>query len=390
MSFIQKGPLCLFLISSLVLLQGCWNQIEVNRLAIVSAVGLDQADKHHIQVTVEVIVPGQSGGSGGKNSSGGPSKGKTKMIRTAKGKTLSSAIENLQKKMSRKIFFGQTEIIVFGESLARSGVNRQLDFFSRSPESRLNLYPFVCKGNANKILSLSPALESRLSEVVTNESDYERIRRITLNNLLQGLGSYEETAVIPWVQMASDQTTPYLDGDAILKKGELIGTTNNKETKSISLIRNNLSQTNLDVNMGPNEFVSLKLIHCHAKLIPKIKNGKWEMTIQIQAVADALQNSTAKDLSNVKMIGQIQKQADKQIRNEIYQTIEKSQNQWRADVFQFSRIFERKYPKQWTNVKSRWKQVIFPSLKTKVMVHVKVERQGINSSPPGIPKKGEL
>ncbi|HET7658435.1 MAG TPA: Ger(x)C family spore germination protein, partial [Bacillales bacterium] len=337
MSRIRKGCLGLFLIGCFFLLSGCWNQIEVDQLAIVTAIGLDKNKDGKIQFSAEIVAPREvaGGGGGGQQSSGGRGSGYQKIVRSASGETLASAIENLQEKVPRKIFLGQTEVVVIGEALARSGFRGQLDYLSREPESRLNLYPFVCKGKARDILQIAPTLETQLSNVLANESDFERKRRMTLNDLLQELGRPEETAVIPWVQMTAAQSFPYIKGEAILKKGKLIATTGKKGTKGLSWLRNDLSETNIDVNLGSKGKVSLDLVRSNARFIPAIKNGKWMMDIQIQTVDDLVQNTTTKNTSNLKINKLIQKKAAEKIKKIVNRVIQKAQKRWKADALGF-------------------------------------------------------
>ena len=54
-----------FLFLHILLLSGCWDRSEVNQLAMVTAIGIDQKEEHRIELSVQVIVPRAIMGGGG-------------------------------------------------------------------------------------------------------------------------------------------------------------------------------------------------------------------------------------------------------------------------------------------------------------------------------------
>jgi spore germination protein KC len=123
--------LFVFIYTSLFLLTGCWDRVELNDVALIRGIGLDQKEDNRIEVTVEIAIPQiQSGSEGGGGSGGG---GQT-LIRTGQGVTIADALEQLTKRIPRKVFWGNSEVIVIGEKLAEEGIRDQIDFFIRHPE----------------------------------------------------------------------------------------------------------------------------------------------------------------------------------------------------------------------------------------------------------------
>ncbi|PQP81346.1 hypothetical protein C0Q44_23380 [Paenibacillus sp. PCH8] len=86
-----------------LLLSGCWDRIEINDLAIVLATGIDYEDGK-VQLTSQIFIP-RKASAGDSSGSGGSPSGVT-MIRTAEGRTIAEALNRLQRKVPRNMFWG--------------------------------------------------------------------------------------------------------------------------------------------------------------------------------------------------------------------------------------------------------------------------------------------
>lgn len=164
MGILQRAAKILLVCVNLILLSGCWDRTEVNDLALIVGLGIDQKKDGKIMITVELIAPkaaggGQMLGGGGGDGGGG---GRGKIVRSGTGATVADAISNLQEKLPRRVFWGHTKVIVFGERAARAGIRQHLDFLSRNPQARLRSNVLVSKGTAKSVLELIPPDRTKL------------------------------------------------------------------------------------------------------------------------------------------------------------------------------------------------------------------------------------
>lgn len=117
---------------------GCWDREEVNSLAIVTSAGFDRTKDGAVELTLEIAAPRmkQSGKaqSGDKKEGGGQT-----IIRTAVGKTAAEAQGRLQMMLPRTIYWGQLQLVVVGEALAKNGLREQFDYLVRDNEIRLRV-----------------------------------------------------------------------------------------------------------------------------------------------------------------------------------------------------------------------------------------------------------
>ena len=102
------------------------------------------------------------------------------MVRSGEGNTIADAMANLQEKLPREVFWGQTKVIIFGEKLAKEGIRVPLDFLTRHKEPRLRAQIFGANGTAKDVLGLHPPLERSPSEVLRELSKSEVLTEVTL------------------------------------------------------------------------------------------------------------------------------------------------------------------------------------------------------------------
>ncbi len=65
---VGKRMLCLLLIASLPILPGCWDRKELNEIALIRAIGIDQTEEGQIEVTLLQALPHRAGTRGGEEA----------------------------------------------------------------------------------------------------------------------------------------------------------------------------------------------------------------------------------------------------------------------------------------------------------------------------------
>ncbi len=140
-------------------LSGCWDRVEVNNLAIVDGAAFDAVPTGGIQVTLQIVVPGNlpnsagmQGGGGGGSSGGQP----PVTVVTASGPSISAVESELQQRVPGHIFWGDCRAVVIGQALAQAGIGEVLDFFLRERRTRLETDLLVTQGEAGPYLQVTP------------------------------------------------------------------------------------------------------------------------------------------------------------------------------------------------------------------------------------------
>ena len=99
----------IFIVITLFSLTGC-SYVELNKMAIVSALGIDYKDNSY-QITAQVMDVQKTEGN---------SSIQTSLIYEAEGKTIGEAIRNLSEKYPKTVYLGHLQIIIIGKEVAES------------------------------------------------------------------------------------------------------------------------------------------------------------------------------------------------------------------------------------------------------------------------------
>ncbi|MEW9673441.1 Ger(x)C family spore germination protein [Ammoniphilus sp. 3BR4] len=388
----KKWLMVLVLLLNPLLLAGCWDRTEINDVALITGIGIDQKDEKTIELTAEMHIPKAVGGGGG-GGNGGSGGGPQTFIRSGEGNTIADAISNLQLKTPREIFWGQTKVMVIGEKLAKEGIRGLLDFLTRHPEPRLRTYVFVAKGKAKDVMELQPPLERSASEVLRELAVSEVLLDVTLKDLLQMLHGDAQAAALPMVRILPPQegmdplqTIAYINQTAIFKKDKMVGQISDTLTRGVLWFRDEIKQAN--VSLKPQEgkgYVSATLLRANSELIPKIEDGKWKMTLKGVTEDDLIVNESNLNVMDPKVTQMLQKDLEKDIELRLTQTLEKVQKELKIDILGFAEEFRRKYPKEWKKVKKDWDE-IFPSVEVTYDIKAYIRRPGLATNPQGLPE----
>lgn len=217
---------CVVLIAAM--LSGCMNTVHLKDLLIVEGMGIETKDDK-INVIIQTLKLGAA-------SSTEPPEGNRTYNTEEDGDTIVDAVSNLTQSVSKKLFFGQNKIIVFSREIAEANFKENLDYFLRSPDSRIDVAVCIADKSSKDII------ESKENDAGV---PCENMVYLLKNGQDAGVSAY--VSVSELLNMASDKTSDiYLP---VLKKEK---EKNNVETNGIGLFSNDrlVYVTNDDETMG--------------------------------------------------------------------------------------------------------------------------------------------
>ncbi|GGD93381.1 Ger(x)C family spore germination protein [Paenibacillus nasutitermitis] len=375
----------------LSLTSGCWDRTEINDMAIVLAAGADAGEKGMVELTVQVYVP--TSGSGA-SSSGEPgalnTSGAQTMVTTADGVSLADALSHLQERLSRKLFWGHSDVFVFGKKRAEAGIKEDLDFILRFVQMRERTDVYVTEGKAFDIMQLIPRLERSSMEALSELSKTQVSTEVDLRNIVQDmLETPEQTFFLPSV-LSGDEISdklhmhktnkPYFSGLSIFKHGKMIGSVDNDISRGVFWLTNRIKAS--VITLTPKEVegtVSVDLTSSRTTVHPHIdEKGKWHVVLSISGMGDVLQNTTSLDLMNPQDMLLVNRGANELIRSRVDRALAQVQKNMKADVLGIGKAFRKHYPKQWKQAKKNWEQV-FHEVNIKTDINVRIVHTGIVS-----------
>jgi spore germination protein KC len=396
----RKKILCFILCFQLVISTGCWDRVELNDRAIWLATGWDVGEKEGVEITGQIVIPSnmQTKGSGG-----GGGTGSEYITVSAKGINSRNALQNMQNKLSREAFFGQRRVVMYGEKFAKRGVREEIDSNTRSPDIALRTDVFVVKGDsALKALNLTYPLEKPPATSVLKEHEQS--------------GGKGDTAFLEFLIAAnSDGIRPtlpaieigYFQDEHQTAKGELakpilklagiavfdqdlslLGFMDMEETRDFNWIIGILKRRTLASEIKEGN-VSVALTELTSKITPnKIQGQQVGFIVELSGEGEILENNTNLDLEKLKNLQYLQKEIEKQAKEQVQETINKVQKKYKVDIFGFGEALRKKKAKQWKSLEGEW-DPYFANADITVKVDLEINRIGM-SGPSLLYKESEI
>ncbi|MBU3153310.1 Ger(x)C family spore germination protein [Clostridium estertheticum] len=365
-------------------LTGCWDNIELDKIAIVMGVGIDKTPQiAEVDMTVQVAntkaVRSSSTDISPKNTS-------DYFNLESTGDTIFSIVRGFSKRSNRKLFFAQNQVIILGRGIAEEGLEKYIDYFYRDHETRNLVWILICDRTANEILDIKSDFESipsiGINALVKQQQYNSEAPMVDLQKFAYRLMSKTISPIAPLIKVSveGNKKIAYVSGTAVFKKDKMIGEMNKVETRgvlwAIGEVKKGIIVT---TDPGSNNKVSLEITRASSKIIPKIKNGKINIQIMIKEEGNLVEQSDSNDLANPKVIEVLEKNKDSIIKKEVMLAFKKAKS-LDADVFGFGEAIHQKYPKEWKNMKNNWDET-FKNINLDVVVDAKLRRIGRITKP---------
>ncbi|KEO84832.1 Ger(x)C family spore germination protein [Tumebacillus flagellatus] len=356
---------------------GCWDRVEVNDLAIVTSIGLDKTADQKIALSTELVIPA------GSTSQTGPSGETQKMVVTASAATIGDAVFLLQHKLSRRIFWGQAEVLFLGENLLKTGFHDELDYILRDRETRLRIEPYACEGDARDVMLAKPRLGTELGDVMRDHSQLMFKREISINEVAQMLTRDGHVAFLPKVSAKTkEQSVPFINGGVIMKRDRMAGEVGLEEGFLIQWIRDNFKPQMITFQpKNTSAPITVQILHSTTKLTPTFEKGIPHIVIHVNADGIVMNNSTSLKESDPEVSRTLEQEAEKEIGRLMKTVIQKRQTEEKADVFGFWKAFHKKDPKSLRALQETWNEQAFPRLQVQVDANVNILNTGMISEP---------
>ncbi|TWE04922.1 spore germination protein KC [Neobacillus bataviensis] len=377
-------------------LTGCWDQRELNKIALVMALGLDKTKgKEEYHVSYEVVNPTEISGKTGT--------GRTTPITvySSSGSTIFEALRNGADESPRQLMISHTNVIIVGEELAKEGIHGILDFFERDDEGRLTSNLLIARNTkAEEVLkTLTPiekvpalAIKGKLDTMVQKLS---KGYSVELDEVIRGVLKKGGGPVISGVQLiegaksgskesaiktATPATVIKISGLGMLKGGKLVGWLNDGAARGAAVINNKLRGSSVSIDCKQNKNgLSIEVRRSKATIKTNIGNHIPTIQLFVKQEGSIGQIFCAIDLKKSKEIRKLEKKWAKETRKEVQKAIVQAQRK-HTDIFGFGEALERANKQKWKEVEKDWGD-IFAESKVEVHVETRIRRPGMRSIP---------
>ena len=262
-----------------LLFTGCTENRHLKDLFIVEGLGIDYYD-NNLSVTLQGLKVNMS------NASDTP-QGNMVVNTSASGTTVSSAINNITKAVSKRAFFGHNKIIVLSKELAQSDIKNYIDYFLRSEDARADVAICVSKENAKFILESKENDANVPSEnILFLINKNEKTGQSILVNENEFLMLYEDKysdVYLPVIERKDDESTVKSAGIALFSDNRLAYITNDIETKGFVILNNKANDVLIQISDEKFGKIDVKLSNIKCKKSASIAENKAYFNVEINA-----------------------------------------------------------------------------------------------------------
>lgn len=367
----------ILMLTSIIILTGCWNYRELNDYAIATGMAIDYEDGEY---EVSLLFA---------NGSNKEDEDTQVTVRSEKGKTIYEAIKNISLSMPKEIYISHLSVIVFSEDMAKNGLRPALDFLLRDPQSHQNFYIIVAKDTKAKdtLTILTPLADYPSQNITANikitEKLQGRITNASFNNfvskiLQKGSNPISNSIIIVGNEaegtkkeeqensVASAYTK--LDTIGLFKNDKLVGWTTMDESIGINMLLGDVEILYLNLPCNNDNLVITSTSY-------KVKNNieKEKITVNINASGMINEVGCSVNLEDPKNIQKYEQKVEEKMKEYINMAIDKAKS-LKTDIFGYGNMIYKKYPNYFNSI-DNWDEV-FPNLKIDINVQFTLAHKG--------------
>ncbi|MBH5316733.1 Ger(x)C family spore germination protein [Paenibacillus sp. GSMTC-2017] len=383
----------ILLFASFLLLTGCWNRVELNEIAIISATGVDWQDGKWV-MSYQIVIP--------KAISSGTSGSGTAAVNvfSTEGENFRMAISKASEESARRLYFSHNQVVIISQEAARKGIAPLLEAYLRNHDSRETVSVFLSKGNARKMLEqLIPPEQipgAAVQRMITNEeTGSAAFRQMTIHSVLKELLSNTKATGIPGLVLAgSGKSTDSVDEMGktstpskvrlnelgLIHGDKLVGWLNDDQSRGVMWLSDNVDKTTVSYSCAENKVgpdgSSVRIMKASTKIQSVPMNNKWKMKVKIEAKGVLMEYSCHHDLTKPKEVERVERKIEEEIKA-IALGGWKSVRKYKTDIMGFGNIIHEQHPKLWKESSGNWDE-LFPLTELEISVKMKVESTGMS------------
>lgn len=353
------------------LLSGCSND-TLSRLTIIEGVGIDQ-NKDKISLSVQYLNLETSSGTNDTITEGITS------VATATQDSIGDCVAAASRVLSKKLFFGQNKIVIFGRDLVEQGIEDSVDYLMRSVDSRPDVLVAMSDTKADDVIRCNeksakiPA--QTIYELMTNGETAGVSARVTVNMLLDACNDSLTDIYMPI--LSADKENVICQGIAVFSRGKYAASLNNAQTLGFLLMHNKVSDGTVSVSNREMKNVVCQILSADAKNRVVVNGNELSFIsdIKVEIMLDEVQNgiTTAVDEKQISAIEQlVNEYLETQCRRAFYTCVYSE-----SDALMLSRMLAKENEGAYRSLQSNFRSSM-KNIKPVITVHSRLEK--INDS----------
>lgn len=364
--------LCFAVLLSIFLFSfsGCWSADEINTKAIIMGISVDFAEGgEKYLVTAQIAVPSQL-----KSDSAGSEKAYINVA--AEGAGIQATLHEFESSLSRKIYTGHTELIIFSEEVAKSGLSPVLDYFYRSSEARFSVPIIIAEGKAADLLDTKVDLEkmpvSRILGILANHGSDVIMSRTTMGDLLREMVTKNSATTLALFSTIDER--PAMNKAALIKGDKMIGSLSIEQQHYELLVNGEYEEGIIVCKINDDKVVSFRITKCVTEQDLKYENGEFSADIDIYITAQISGVTFGGEEYTTEARKEIEQILHDFVTDRIMEVLQITKDM-NADTVGFCEMLYRKYPRESKELLENWDEN-YKNFPINVMVSAKLTATG--------------
>ena len=376
-----------------LLLTGCWDSVEIDKKAFVSAVAIDVGKdidkKDHGIDFLNMDEDDRENLSIVKVTYDFPDirnmdtqKGTTeKLYLSVDGYSLSDAYIKATSKTSRSLHFGHSKLLLLSEEVYNypSLVNEFMDYIERTPSINRAMMMAIVEGSTEDYLKSKPMQEDGVDNYITNllrnNRDNGSFKPVTVTKYIDMVKS-DNLAILPIFKLKGENDIELIGG-AIIEDYTIKDKISKSEMDNIQILDGDVGACK-KVITNETHPIDYYIENVNTDMQVKYEDDKLYINYNVDAEGDLSgYYSGAKSIDNMD-IQNIESEFSDTIEKELLNTIHKVKDDMEIDILGIKSSLEKYHPMIWIKVKDDWPRALNESV-VSVSVDCKIRTIGISN-----------
>lgn len=362
------------LIACIIVLVGCAEQKILERISLTTLVGFDIADEDQLAATAVIRQIN-------------PDLESKIELQSATALTSKGARAKIDLKTSKSIGSGQLRVVLFGEELAKEGLNNNIHILKMNSEISNATYMAIVEGDLKGLLEYKyeniSDLGQHIYQLIKYNVEKQYIISSTLHEVNRDKLSFLGNYAMPILKREEENIK--ISGIAFFNKGKIVGNLPAEESIYILMVKGKTHNGMLELEVpittleeSPSdslEKIPIAIDSINSKrTIELVDSEVPEFNLTIKLKCRLLEVDSEVSTEGARIIQKLEKEINKKIESEINRIIDYS-HEIDTDIFQFGEYYKAQNRNADID-KKKWDEM-FSEMKVNVTVNTTIIRDGV-------------
>lgn len=357
------------------LLTGCWDKVEIEERAHISAVGIDMYstspdNKDMPERYIFTFAFPENKKDSAKD-----------IIVSGVGENLYSISRIMASRSNKEFFLGHLRTVIIGVDVAKDSKSfRQvLDGIENNEFLSRRVVLAITEDSAGEIIKIVPSMENKLGEFIAEIFRRpDRIPRIVGGSVGDIFIDLHESGNTLIPRIIPGETDVKVAGGGVINNYKFRGWLGEEETAHLLVLKGEtkcLCGMSIEYR-GHNVPVALRPKKPKFRLIEDEENIKILIEVEMEGDVKQTYFEAEDDMLEVTIISEIENKMGEVTEQRTRTAIDKIQKEFETDIIGIDRYLRQSHYKLWKEVEDDW-QEIFPNIDIDVNMDIKIRRIGL-------------